>query len=84
MKQGPRFVPSDLTPRERRIYLGAAAVLAVVFCALVWPVYPLFAGIRPLVLGVPLSLAWVVAWLLVSFATLLALCLWEGRRGDEG
>jgi membrane protein implicated in regulation of membrane protease activity len=83
VKPGPRFVPSDLTPRERRIYLGAAAVLAVVFCALVWPVYPLFAGIRPLVLGVPLSLAWVVAWLLVSFVTLLALFLWEGRRGGR-
>lgn len=84
MKPGPRFVPSELTPRERRIYLGAAAVLAVVFGALVWPVYPLFAGIRPMVLGVPLSLAWVVAWLLVSFTTLLALFLWEGRRGDRG
>ena len=83
MKRRPRFVPSDLTPGERRVYLGAAAVLLVVFLALVWPIYPLFAGIRPLVLGVPLSLAWVVAWLLVSFLTLLGLFLWEGRRGGE-
>lgn len=83
MRRGPRFVPPDLTPGERRVYLGATAVLVVVFCALVWPVYPRFAGIRPLVLGVPLSLAWVVAWLLVSFMTLLALFLWEGNRSDR-
>lgn len=83
MRRGPRFVPSDLTPGERRVYLGAATVLVVVFLALVWPVYPLFAGIRPLVLGVPLSLAWVVAWLLVSFFTLLGVLLWEDRRGGD-
>lgn len=83
VKRRPRFVPPELTPRERRVYLGATGVLVVVFCALIWPVYPLFAGIRPLVLGVPLSLAWVVAWLLVSFVTLLALFLWEGDRGGS-
>lgn len=83
MRRGPRFVPSDLTPGEQRVYLGAAAVLLVVFLALVWPVYSLFAGIRPLVLGVPLSLAWVVAWLFVSFFTLLAVFLWERRRGED-
>lgn len=83
MRSGPRFVPSDLTPRQRRVYLGATAVLVVVFCVLVWPVYPHFADIRPLVLGVPMSLAWVVAWLLVSFATLLAVFLWEGRQGGQ-
>lgn len=78
MRRGPRFVPSDLEPGERRVYLGATAVLVVVFCALVWPVYSLFAGLRPFVLGVPFSLAWVVGWLLVSFLTLLAVYLWEG------
>ena len=83
MRRGPRFVPSDLTPRQRRVYLGATAVLVVVFLALIWPVYPLFAGIRPFVLGVPLSLAWVVAWLLVSFVTLLCVFVWEGRRGGD-
>lgn len=83
MRRGPRLVPSDLTPRQRRVYLGATAVLVVVFLALIWPVYPLFAGIRPFVLGVPLSLAWVVGWLLVSFVTLLAVFVWEDRRGGD-
>lgn len=80
---GPRFVPSDLTPKERRVYLGATAVLVLVFVALVWPVYPLFADIRPFVLGMPLSLVWVVAWLFVSFFTLLAVYLWEDRREED-
>jgi hypothetical protein len=58
-----------------------------VVAALMWPVYGLFAGIEPRVLGAPFSLAYLVILLLGSFTVLLGLYLWEGRRfghGDEG
>jgi hypothetical protein len=46
--------------------------------ALVWPVYPSVASIRPYVLGLPFSLAWVVGWLGVVFVALVLL-----YRADE-
>jgi hypothetical protein len=56
------------TPPERRrrrllfLALSVAATLAVN-----WPVYALFSGTFPLVAGMPLSLAWIVLWLLIVF-----------------
>lgn len=85
MRRSPRFVPSDLPPGPRRVYLAATAFFALTFAALVWPVYPFFAGIRPRVLGLPLSLVWVTAWVVAGFLVLAAVHLWEGRRGgDDG
>lgn len=80
----PRIFPSHLSPRERVVYRAATLFFVVLFFALIWPVYPRFAGIRPLILGVPLSLAYVVGLLLASFFGLLALFVWEGRRPSPG
>ncbi|MDX1578126.1 MAG: hypothetical protein R3266_06565 [Gemmatimonadota bacterium] len=64
---------------------GAVAVFYVgLFAALVWPVYPRFASIEPRVLGVPFSLVYVVVALLLSFAVLLGLYLWERDEHDSG
>lgn len=86
--QGWRFFPSSMPARERRIYGAVAAVFGLAFVASMWPIYPLFSRIRPLVLGIPLSLAYLVALLLVCFFSLLALYRWESRHGrlveDEG
>ena len=84
MRRSPRFFPSDLPPGPRRVYLAATAFFAATFVALVWPVYPLFAGIRPRILGLPLSLAWVTGWVVAGFLVLAAVHLWEGRRGEDG
>lgn len=84
MRRSPRFLPSDLPPAARRVYLAATAFFAVTFVALVWPVYPHFAGIRPRILGLPLSLAWVVGWVVAGFLALAAVHAWEGRRDGEG
>lgn len=81
MTRRPRIFSSHLSRRERRVYRAATVFFVLLFAALVWPVYPLFSGIRPMILGVPLSLAYVVLLVLASFAALLALFLWEGRRG---
>ena len=82
MREKPRFFPSELDARERRIYGGLTAFFVAVLLALTWPIYSVFSGIRPLVLGMPFSLFYIVAVLVVSFVVLLGLYLWEDRRGE--
>ena len=64
------FRPGTPAPvRRRRLLFCGVMVLTTL--ALTWPVYALFSGIRPLILGLPLSLAWIVAWLFVSLIALI-------------
>ncbi len=84
--QRPEALPKGLVlfrpgtgPDRRRRRLAFLAVYLVVAALLVWPIYPLFSGIRPLILGLPLSLAWVVSALSVMFAALLWLYRSEDR-----
>ncbi len=63
--------------RRRRIFV---AVYVLVGAMLVWPVFPKFSGIHPLVLGLPFSLVWVVSALAVMFGALL----WLYRTEDQG
>lgn len=82
MRKKPRIFPSDLTPRERRVYGGVTLFFVLAFVAVLWPAYVPYSGIRPLVLGMPLSLFYLVAVLLLCFVVLLGVFLWEGRRGE--
>jgi uncharacterized membrane protein len=86
MDARPRFMASGLTRRQRRVYGAVAVFFLVVFVAMIWPVYALFSGIRPFVLGMPFSLFYVVVWLAASFLVLLVLFAWEGRAEgrDDG
>jgi hypothetical protein len=61
--------------RRRRLFL---ALVLVATLALIAPVYPLFGSIRPLILGLPLSFAWVVLWLTVVFLALVWLYRSDG------
>lgn len=79
MDARPRFMSRDLTPGQRRVYGAVTLFFVVVFVAMIWPVYSLFSGIRPVILGIPFSLFYVVAFLAASFVVLLALFAWEGR-----
>jgi hypothetical protein len=70
---GLRLFPAATPRRLRRAKIGFAALALLAGAAVSWPIYPRFAAARPFVLGLPLSLAWVVAWLAVVFAGLVAL-----------
>ncbi len=62
-----------------------AVVFALLFIATIWPVYPLsmlFGSARPLVLGLPVSLVYVLGLSLASFIVLLAYEL-ATRGGDD-
>ncbi len=77
----PVIFSSELSPSERRIYKAATILFIVVFFAFMWPIYPIFNHIRPLILGMPASLFYLVFLLSVAFAAILALYLWEDRHG---
>ena len=52
----------------------------VVVLTTMWPIYPFFSRIRPLLLGMPFSLAYLVFLIVLSFLVLVSLYTWEGRR----
>ncbi len=80
MERGLKLFPSGSSPRHRRRRLIFAAICAALAAALVWPIYPLASGIRPLILGLPLSLAYIVIVLLLMFAVQIWLYLGEEER----
>lgn len=49
--------------------------------AMIWPVYPYFSRIEPMVLGMPFSLFYLIVVLVVSFLALITLFLWEEHQG---
>ena len=69
--------PPGTGPRVKRRRLLFTAFYLLVIAAVVWPVYPLFSGTFPLILGLPLSLVWIVGALTAGFLALLALYLTE-------
>ncbi len=38
---------------------------------LIWPIYPLFSEIYPMILGLPLSFAWIIFVLICTFGLLV-------------
>lgn len=64
------LVVSGLGTPVRTAFL---TVFLLTTLALLWPVYPAVSGIRPYVLGLPFSFAWVVGWLVVMFGALVVL-----------
>ena len=80
MSNAPDDLPRGLVfsstrdrPARRRRLFAFVAVVAVAGLALIWPVYPSVASVRPYVLGLPFSLAWVVGWLGIVFVALVLL-----------
>jgi hypothetical protein len=51
--------------------------------AITWPVVTLFRSAEPLVLGLPLSMAWPIAWILIGWIMLLILDYVEQRHEDS-
>lgn len=56
--------------RKKRAYI-VVILLTFVQLSMLWPIYPLFASATPLILGFPLSFAWVILMVICSFSFLL-------------
>ncbi len=54
------------------------------FVAVLWPVYSWFSDIYPMVLGMPMSLFYLVIVIATVFSVMLGLFLWEDRNGRLG
>jgi len=50
---------------------------------LIWPIFPFFSGIYPMILGLPLSFAWVILMLLSGFSLLLWYYLSDPDRKNQ-
>ena len=79
--QALRVFSSRLTRRERLVYGTITVYFCAVFAAMLWPIYPLFGGARPLIAGLPQSLFYLAVLLVTSFGVLGVLYRWELRRG---
>ena len=77
----PVIFSSALSPGERRVYKAATILFIVIFFAFMWPIYPLFNRVRPLILGMPASLFYLIFLLAIAFCSILALYRWEDRHG---
>jgi fatty acid desaturase len=81
LPRGLVFFSRRASPGHKRRRLGFAALLLAAALALIWPLYTLFSGPFPLILGLPLSLAWVVLWLVLVFLGLL--WQYQGDRNQD-
>lgn len=89
MRHGEPIVPHAAggVPRARRSdrarHVAFAAYVVVCLAALTWPGYAwLGNSIEPRLLGIPFSLAWVIGWVLLTFA---ALAIYHATdRGSDG
>lgn len=77
MKPGLMLFKPGTPPRVRRRRLIFLAAWLVTAAMVLWPVYPIFSGIEPLVLGLPFGFVWVITAILVGFFALLWLFLGE-------
>lgn len=57
--------------RLNRIIFSFVMMLATL--AVVWPGHAIFGSATPLILGLPLSFAWIILWVIISFVAMLAL-----------
>ena len=68
-----------MRPLIRRLAIG---VFLLYLLAVTWPVATLFRSPEPLLFGLPLSMAWPVAWILIGLVMLLVLD--HSEEGDKG
>ncbi|MEM7280232.1 MAG: hypothetical protein AAF438_01185 [Pseudomonadota bacterium] len=65
-----------IRPFIRRL---AIFVFLLILLAVTWPVAILFRSPEPFVFGLPLSMAWPIAWILVGWIMLLVLDHYENK-----
>ena len=64
----------------RRLALG---FFLLYLLAVTWPAATLFRSPEPMVFGLPLSMAWPIAWIVIAFIVLLVLDYFENKGEGE-
>ncbi len=70
-------------PKTMWIRRVTVAVFLLNLLAVTWPVLTFFRHADPRILGLPLSLAWPVGWIVIGWIMLLILDRFEGREEDR-
>ena len=58
-------------------------IMGLTSIAIMWPGYALFASATPLIFGFPLSFAWIILWVIISFAAIFGLYLSESNQDSD-
>jgi len=66
-----KLIFSNSNPKRRKRALVLVGFLVVFQLCLIWPIYPIFGNAEPFIFGFPLSFAWVILILVLSFLALL-------------
>lgn len=69
-----------IRPIIRRLAIGFFLVNVL---AVTWPIITPFRSPEPLVFGLPLSMAWPIAWILLGWIMLLVLDHFENSAQDD-
>jgi hypothetical protein len=78
-KHNPGFQNGfTFTITASRIIFLAVMLLAVL--SVNWPGLLLFSGTTPLILGFPLSFAWIILWVVICFAAMMGLYLSDKKH----
>lgn len=83
IRRGIVLFKADASPAHRRRRTLFLLLCPLIASMVLWPVFPRFSGIFPLVLGLPQSFAWVVLALLAMFFLLLWLFLSENPAAEQ-
>ena len=68
---------------RKLVYRLVIGYFIVAVLSTMWPIYPFFNRIRPLILGMPFSLAYLVFLVILSFLVLVSLFSWEQKRDGK-
>ena len=72
-----------MSSKRAFVYKIVASFFVLVLGAMMWPIYPFFSRIHPMIFGMPFSLFYLIILITVSFLVLLGLYLWESRESES-
>lgn len=79
---GLRFFAANTPPEQRRRRWIFVVISAMAGAMTLWPIYPRFARPEPLLLGLPMSLVWILFALFLAFGALVWLYRSEPHDDD--
>jgi len=72
-----------MTSKRAFVHKIVASFFVLVLGAMMWPIYPFFSRIHPMIFGMPFSLFYLIILITISFFVLLGLYLWESRESES-
>jgi len=68
-------------PNKRKVYIGFTVFFLLCFMAMIFPIFSIANRVEPILFGMPFGMFWLVLVTILQFCGLLALYIWEYRKG---